>query len=478
MLGGNIATTSLYIAAIGVLSFGYALSIFCKSDKSDPTTKGSITDAPPSILEEQKTTLEALSVVWATGQIRKIPINELSKIWKHQPDQITTTDTTEMPAFTHSEIKEFYTAHVLNKPFFANKQLTVIHDLLKILDSSGDCESVVNKHPQEAERSLAPNTYEMLKTIPLWRHTLNVAEEIIKLTPKGASTPKMVITALAHDLGKIPAYYDPMSTSALHGFISTQAMEWLSTLKELRYCSEVTEAVRLHHTPPDGDYLAKTLQDADAAARRNEMMSIMTAAQSKQDPPEPNHTSDAPDLIVDNQTHDVMGTPLKPNNDVLGQDSPKIKGKVIPIDWFDHEKIKLVMAAQVNKPIPGEKWWGALSMPDGYAYFKLPAYWYCIQKAFPEEATITAADEQVKNDIMLSISQYYVKHKITPNTVRKNQIGAKYILNPESEKPIELYLFPINLDQIGLDTQFCEHAKTNQLKNIKAIKPKFRRTEI
>lgn len=466
-------TTTVVIAISGICALAYAARLFTGTDSDTPAS--SITDAPPTKLEEQKITLEALSAVWAKGQIRKIPITDISKIWVSQNTPAEAVPTKEH-VFTRRELAAFY-RDISQQPFFKGKQIEAVAELLEELDKYGDCPSVVDKHKLESERGIA--TYDILKTVPLWQHSLNVVDEIIRLTPRGPLTPKAVIAALAHDIGKIPKNYDPMCTSAVHGFISGMMIEYFPALKSLRYSDEVIESVRLHHTPPDGNYLANLLQNADQAARRVEIFRNQGTAEG-QDPvaPTANQEPPPPPPPRESSGNDVLGMPTSPpSTDPMGMDTaPKTKGKQVSIPWYTDELLKPVLKGQVNKPLPKERFWGALSMPDGVCYFKLNAFWECIKRAFPDASEIQAADKQMQSNIMLSISGALMAGGDIPaGVVRKDQIGAMFVMNPESEKPTDMYLIPIKTESLGLDVQACELSKPASYKNVKRLKPKFTR---
>lgn len=502
------ASTILF-AIGGIAALAYASRLLATSPSSSPPAnpleKPSANDGPPTKLDEQRITLEFLSASWTAGVVRKIPITELSRAWMTQPERHIQVPIVRDMVFKHQEITEFYRTEIFNKPFFTSKQLEAVIELLQELDEYGDCPSVVDKHPQETEKTLPADTYDRLKLVPLWQHTLNVANEMIKRTPRGPMTPKSVIAALAHDLGKIPKNYDPMCTSAVHGFISGMMIEYLPNLKSLRYSDEIIDSARLHHTPPEGNYLAMQLQKADQAARRCEMGPRRDNIEEAPSPPEalpapepasleqpalflePESATPPPKAAAKPRTStkkgqepavDALGMPTAASaTNVVGDlVAPKTKGKQMEIPWFDVDKLKQALAAQVNKPLPGERFWGGISMPDGMCYFKLNAFWHCIKKAFGDEPAVKAADRQMEDNIMLSVSNILVTAGATPAAiVRKDQIGAMFIINRESAKPADLYLFPIKSESLGLDVQDCEMNKPGQFRATKTITPKFSR---
>jgi len=59
--------------------------------------------------------------------------------------------------------------------------------ILTLLDKEGDCPSVVRKHKDEAERIYAEDSYALLETVPLYRHTLTVTRNFIAKRPGGSA---------------------------------------------------------------------------------------------------------------------------------------------------------------------------------------------------------------------------------------------------------------------------------------------------
>ena len=145
----------MIFASVGIAALAYAVRSFNSEVKPPPNGFPDKNLPPPTKLEEQKITLKGLSAVWTKGEMRKIPINELSAIWKGPPKETPPDLAVRRAAFARSEITTFYENTIKDKPFFTNKQLDVIIALLQILDRDGNCESVVNKHPQEAEKTIA-----------------------------------------------------------------------------------------------------------------------------------------------------------------------------------------------------------------------------------------------------------------------------------------------------------------------------------
>lgn len=208
----------------------------------------------------------------------------------------------------------------------------IILFLLSQLDEYGHCPSVVSKvgdesksgEPDNIKTKQSPmeiltvdlkarlkkdasnqislpfkNTYEILRNINLADHSINVAENIIKLIEndendeiyKNTMLPIAVIAALAHDIGKIPEYYTGIYNKLTHQLISAKILEefidgYSQSLKKTLdqgIIEIMVEAVKNHHaflTPAAAtesrfrkiiDYLKK----ADSKARTQEIAFIL-----------------------------------------------------------------------------------------------------------------------------------------------------------------------------------------------------------
>ena len=85
------------------------------------------------------------------------------------------------------------------------QQKAVCIQLVALLDREGDCPSVVNLSG-DVEGSWDENTYRILAKTTLLDHSLNVAEQVVRLLSDSKAwhvIPDTMIAALAHDLGKL-----------------------------------------------------------------------------------------------------------------------------------------------------------------------------------------------------------------------------------------------------------------------------------
>jgi hypothetical protein len=122
--------------------------------------------------------LEALSTIWARHKNTVISLERLAGLWRKGTGRPIPIET-ESPTFRHQEIQDFYDQYVKERAFLATPADGIVKELLGLLDREGDCPSVVNAKG-EAEGLMDKNAYDVLAGVKLYRHTLNVAEEMVK----------------------------------------------------------------------------------------------------------------------------------------------------------------------------------------------------------------------------------------------------------------------------------------------------------
>jgi hypothetical protein len=218
---------------------------------------------------KERLKLEDISVIWTKKKKAVVKLEELAKIWRNFEISKEQADT---PHFFTPVIKEFFEKHLQNKPFYTGKVRVVINNILTLLDMEGNVASVVSGQ-YETEAKIPEDTYKMLAMVTLSEHTIHVAEEMISLVPYGPNLPPALITALAHDLGKIPKYRKQYYSLGDHAFISMTVLEGIQGFKELIYADEILQAVRDHHLKPK-NFLGEKLKEADTKARRRELIEI------------------------------------------------------------------------------------------------------------------------------------------------------------------------------------------------------------
>ena len=132
--------------------------------------------------EEQ--TLAEVARLW-TGKETELDFREIARIWRTTPE--ARAEPKPPPTYRHPEIRQFHAQWVAH-PVVKEEKKAVIEGILAILDREGDCPSVVRKNGSEAEKKYDQNVFDRLATIPLWRHSLDVAAHLA-----GAMTQAMLL---------------------------------------------------------------------------------------------------------------------------------------------------------------------------------------------------------------------------------------------------------------------------------------------
>lgn len=258
----------ILFALIGLVLFLWSLSRL--KGKSATTGHASVVRAyPDTKSQKQVIGIEDISIIWSKRKEAKIRLEELATLWRNYQKQ---TGATEKIHFYNPIILDFFKRHIEGKPFFTGSVRKVLLDLLTLLDTEGSVSSVVSGQT-EVESKLPANTYQMLSQISLAEHTVHVAEEILAIVPFGPNIPKALITALAHDIGKIPKFRKQYYALGDHPFISVTVLDSMQSFKELVYADDIIKAIRDHHLKPK-EYLGEALKEADQRARRRELSQI------------------------------------------------------------------------------------------------------------------------------------------------------------------------------------------------------------
>ena len=173
--------------------------------------------------------------------------------------------------------------------------LKTIIRLLNLLEQNKHCPSVVNFAKTEPNIiyndreyvSIDKKTkYDIYEKISVYRHSLNVAKnavEILQQQNKGSKMSligKVIIVALAHDIGKIERYEIREQKVAIsfeerkkipHQNLSSMIL--YDGFKDCPDLKEIAEVVQRHHSPAfdKGDTLLKILIEADSATRNDEI---------------------------------------------------------------------------------------------------------------------------------------------------------------------------------------------------------------
>jgi len=218
----------------------------------------------------------------------KIPLEKLSRLWVDENstiDVLPPVASRTTPQFFTKEIGEFYRTtlapYVETALYSATigTALDAIIKILLILDQEGDCPSVVEAKGDPEYEDHA-SFFDLLKKIPLRVHSLNVAQESVNiLNSSGYREPELLlgrvlVVALAHDLGKIPKFRQGQAGYALGNHPNVSAAVAEPFLAEVPGKEELLAAIRDHHHTGSTNQMVAIVREADRKAREREIAMV------------------------------------------------------------------------------------------------------------------------------------------------------------------------------------------------------------
>jgi len=197
--------------------------------------------------------------------------------------------------------------------FAAQGVMPLAEAVIDLLEKHGECPSIVldSRDPESVELYSVRNN---LAKTTLKEHTYTVARAVIE-TVKNTyidhenHVPKAVITALAHDIGKIPEFRASGAYNTYtHPQISVSKLKELAAGIRVPWLDGAVLAIRDHHIRST-DQFTNILKQADRRAREMELLAS------------------------------VKDLTIKPFD-----------------QWFDPQKLVNLIEPHVNRLISGEKW--------------------------------------------------------------------------------------------------------------------------
>lgn len=212
--------------------------------------------------------LGEIAWLWTGRKQTVVDFRDLARIWRITPE--VKNEPQPAPEYTHPEIREFH-AKWLSLPTVKGEKKLVIENILSILDQKGDCPSVVQKNPNEAEKKYDKDVFALLAQVPLWQHSLAVAANLAGSMKQAVMIPDALIAGLGHDLGKIPSYQAALYRTGDHPVLSIIALNRVPGFESMSNMDDITQAVRQHHQVAPDNPLGEALKRADQKARLDEI---------------------------------------------------------------------------------------------------------------------------------------------------------------------------------------------------------------
>jgi hypothetical protein len=435
-------------------------------------------------LPEEIARLEELSNLWLGEEVE---IKEASHLWREQRRNKTSPG--PRPSFQHAEIEQFFSEMIEQRSYINGVRRDLIIWLLTLLDKEGDCPSVVRKHKDEAERIYSDDSYKMLETLPLYRHTLTVARNFIAKADQEALLADMILIALAHDIGKIPSYHDSMYSSGDHPIIAGLILKGIPAFMSLPNREDISRAVTGHHLMKCDNILSDGLKQSDHEARQTELAALYAEMleRKKREMEMSGEQSAAAKVEAEHAGSTKTTPPVEERDNPLGFNPAKEKfmPTIINIpDWFNADAIITSLKNRINvveSTSKGEQW-SVVSMPNGLIYVNPDALWETIKEVSSYDPVVYASEgfESEKRNLMYTVVSELAR---TRNALATDHVADGYYTSQVSiitggGKRVPYLLIPFTAEAFGVLPSALEELKTPQLKRmVKEIKPKNKEVE-
>jgi hypothetical protein len=248
----------------------------------------------------------------------------------------------------------------------------------------GDCPSIVVQN-RDTESLHLLSVRNRLVNITLKEHTYCVALNLIRAIKKNYTDynvhiPGALITALAHDIGKIPDFMASVSDTGEHHIISSRRLAEMFAGKNQTLAAKVIRAVENHHSYVE-DGFSQMLKQADREARQAELLKLSE------------------------------------------------NSKVAPLgSWFSLEKFYKRLEPHINFS-KGAAGWKAFTF-KGFVYCR-PDLICQISKDLCKESDIvdlTFLDESALEEVLDKVFRHLRDHDMIPDHFKTNRFSRRYVI--------------------------------------------------
>jgi len=401
--------------------------------------------------DKQQIALETLSALW-TG---KKHATDIRKLTENKPEQ---KQSQPEIIFNKYDFTLFHKNHVAGLP--AEK---IIEAVMRVLDEKGDCPSVVNRSTDVNPYS-EPSTYAALSKVYLWRHSLNVAEEILKLVKNpGAYSAQLLLVAFGHDLGKSEALDRAMYAMGDHPRISVLLLNGIEGFSDLPYKTDVETAILSHHRTGGGE-LADLLREADRNARRKELASVLPQLDVADVYAPQEHNKQ----VKHEQTDRIFGT--------VAETPEEKRPSETDLSWLDMDKLIAELDSKIN--VVNGKRFDAFSMPDNVVYFQTDLLWKILKKlareSFHDEVLLADADQEQRRNYLFTVTEMLRERRLIADGLIKNgYFSAPFTVEFKDGSSFKKAFYTPMVSEAFGDVSELESRKSGILKEIVTVKPKY-----
>jgi hypothetical protein len=433
-------------------------------------------------LRQEEQTLAAVARLW-TGNETELDFRDIARIWRTTPE--ARAEPKPSPTYRHSEIQQFHARWVAH-PVVKEEKREIIEGILAILDGEGDCPSVVQKNNSEAEKKYEKNVFDRLATIPLWRHSLDVATHLAGAMTQAMLIPDALIAGLGHDLGKIPAHQESLYRTGDHPIVSIIVLNNIPGYESMSNRDEVSLSIRQHHLLNAESALGRALKEADHQVRLMEISRLtpeLSAPERKPEesaPPSPKSTSKKrrqPELKAKDKqpsAENPTTVPLLPNKKAEEKKDGRDCGDldIGPPD-LNLDRLLEGLKGKINKL--GKNRWSVISVPEGWVLAQPDALWGEAKRLAGNAPAFLAADadEQKKRQMLHMIVQRLTDEKqaIATELLGEGYYTTQCLVATDSGRSMKVPLIPFRAEAFGAVPSALELLKFKDLNRmIKKVK--------
>ena len=423
----------------------------------------------------EEKTLADISRMW-TGKREVLDFREIAKIWRNTPE---TGKEQAVPEYHRKEILAFHREWVQRSVVKGEKK-AVIENILSLLDQHGDCPSVVQRNDKEAEKKYDRSVFDKLATVPLWRHSLDVAGNLARRMRQPIMLPDALIAGLGHDLGKIPGYQDTLYRTGDHPIVSIIALNRLPGFPSLKTREEISLAIRQHHQVKADTPLGADLKEADRETRLAEISRLTQGPL-----PEPAHRNGKegvqipkgkeglrPESAAVEAAQEIPPAPIVREKEEEKEER-RGPGSGSGFQGLDLDKLLIGLRPRINKMDKGR--WSVVSTPDGLVLVQPDELWAQIKRQAGSSLYIRMADgdEGRKREVLAHVVSRLDLEKgaTAADLLTKGFHTTQCLVVMENGKAMKIPLIPFRVEAFGVLPSALESIKGPVLRRmVKMVK--------
>lgn len=442
-------------------------------------------ERPPEKVE--KIPLAAVSRTWKLNDCKAlkgdvVDLRDLAVVWR-EPEAEKGAPPVPRPTFGHKEIDEFFSDIVEKRRAIKGARRTIIVKILKMLDEQGDCPSVVRRNEKDAENKYSDETFALLATIPLYRHTLRVARICAAKVRQEVMLPDLFIVSLGHDLGKIPSFHDRLYSTGDHPLISQVAINSIPEYASLPNRTELDRIIRGHHMMKPDNQLTDLLKHCDQEARKEELAALIgsvidhdkASSEIGSEVPQKTGPPEKPSGKKSKPSEEEREHPL---GEIESEELPTPVAQELP-SWFDADAILAALKKRINQleETPRGTRWAAVSTNHGIVFANPDGLWKAIKEVSGNDPALLVADadETTKRNLLFTVVWELSKKK---DAIATGYVAAKYYTTQATVvtgagKGFTSLLVPFRVEAFGETDASLEEKKSSRLRQmVREIRPK------